>query len=82
MEVARAAALVRLALAVAAAALVSLTSPCHGAPQLGYYKGKCGLADVKAVVRGVVTARLARDRAITAVLLRMQFHDCFANVSH
>ncbi|PKI53705.1 hypothetical protein CRG98_025946 [Punica granatum] len=72
---ARMAALV-LALALA---LVSLVSPCQGALQAGFYKGKCGKADVEGVVRRVVVAQFNKDRTITAALLRMQFHDCFVN---
>lgn len=65
-----------------AMAVTSLMSPSSGALQAGYYKGKCRAADVEAVVARVVAARFASDPTITAGLLRLQFHDCFVNVSY
>ncbi|KAJ0052202.1 hypothetical protein Pint_01324 [Pistacia integerrima] len=51
----------------------------EGALQVGFYRGKCGIADVEAIVAGVVTARFVRDPTIVAALLRLQYHDCFVN---
>lgn len=50
--------------------------------QVGFYNGKCkGNADVEAIVRTVVTLSFLKDPTITPALVRMQFHDCFVNVS-
>ncbi|KAK6119871.1 hypothetical protein DH2020_046383 [Rehmannia glutinosa] len=60
----------------------TLSHQCHGGDvplQVGYYRGKCPLADVEAIVGGVVKAWYKRDPTIPAALLRMQFHDCFVN---
>ena len=54
---------------------------CYGALQVGFYRGKCGFADVEAIVAGVITAQFFRDPSTVAALLRLQFHDCFVNVS-
>lgn len=54
---------------------------CEGALEIGFYRGKCGIVDVEAIVAGVVTARFIRDPTIVAALLRLQYHDCFVNVS-
>ncbi|XP_010269889.1 PREDICTED: peroxidase 57-like [Nelumbo nucifera] len=59
--------------------LVNFTSLCFGALEVGFYRGKCGVADVESIVRGVVIARFSSDPTIVAALLRMQFHDCFVN---
>ncbi|KAF2321354.1 hypothetical protein GH714_040425 [Hevea brasiliensis] len=56
-----------------------LAGCCHGALQVGFYRGKCGFADVEAMVAGVITAQFLRDPTIVAALLRLQFHDCFVN---
>ncbi|KAK6163526.1 hypothetical protein DH2020_000390 [Rehmannia glutinosa] len=73
-----------LALIAFALALVfaTLSHQCHGGEvplQVGYYRGKCPLADVEAIVGVVVKAWYKRDPTIPAALLRMQFHDCFVN---
>ena len=52
-----------------------------GALQVGFYRGKCGFADVEAIAAGVITAQFFRDPSTVAALLRLQFHDCFVNVS-
>ncbi|KAJ6410555.1 hypothetical protein OIU84_007327 [Salix udensis] len=52
---------------------------CYGALQVGFYRGKCGFADVEAIVAGVITAQFFRDPSTVAALLRLQFHDCFVN---
>ncbi|CAK7336890.1 unnamed protein product [Dovyalis caffra] len=59
--------------------LVNFVGFCYGALQVGFYRGKCGFADVEAIVAGVITARLFRDPSTVAALLRLQFHDCFVN---
>lgn len=61
---------------------VNLTGHCDGALEVGFYRGKCGLFDVESLVRAVVTAKFLKDRTIAPALIRMQFHDCFVNVSH
>ena len=61
--------------------LVNLAGLCNGALQVRFYSGKCGFADVEAIVAGVITAQFFRDPTLVAALLRLQFHDCFANVS-
>lgn len=58
-----------------------LAGCCHGSLQVGFYVGKCGFADVEALVAGVISAHFLRDPTIVAALLRLQFHDCFVNVS-
>ncbi|KAK6163574.1 hypothetical protein DH2020_000438 [Rehmannia glutinosa] len=63
--------------------VVGAPHQCHGGDvplQVGYYKGKCPLADVEAIVGGIVKAWYKRDPTIPAALLRMQFHDCFVNL--
>lgn len=52
-----------------------------GGLKVGFYRGKCGIIDVETVVAAVVTANFIRDPSIVAALLRLQFHDCFTNVS-
>ncbi|KAK0590139.1 hypothetical protein LWI29_023155 [Acer saccharum] len=47
--------------------------------QLGFYRGKCGFADVEIIVADVVNARFIKDPTIVAALLRLHFHDCFVN---
>ncbi|XP_051134059.1 peroxidase 60 [Andrographis paniculata] len=48
--------------------------------QVGFYKNKCLLADVEAIVGNVVADwKKNNDSAIAAALLRMQFHDCFVD---
>lgn len=72
-------------LVIAALVLAAFCGQSQGAAtplQVGFYKGKCANADVEAVVGGVVRAWFAtKDNTIAAALLRMQFHDCFVNVS-
>ncbi|CAI0449737.1 unnamed protein product [Linum tenue] len=53
----------------------------HGALQVGFYRGKCGFADVEAIVGGVVSAQFFTDPSLLASLIRLHFHDCFVNVS-
>lgn len=70
--------------AVVAIGLVFLTfaGQCSGALEVGFYQGKCGrFVDVEGIVAGVVKTKFFRDRTIAAALIRMQFHDCFVNVS-
>ncbi|KAL0460042.1 UNVERIFIED_CONTAM: Peroxidase 60 [Sesamum latifolium] len=60
----------------------TLSGQCRGGDvplQVGFYRGKCGIADVEAIVGRVVLAQFMKDTTITAALLRMQFHDCFVN---
>ncbi|CAI0417338.1 unnamed protein product [Linum tenue] len=52
---------------------------CHGALQVGFYRGKCGFADVEAIVGGVVSAQFFTDPSLLASLIRLHFHDCFVN---
>ncbi|CAN0915966.1 Peroxidase 60 [Linum grandiflorum] len=52
---------------------------CYGALQVGFYRGKCGFADVETIVGGVVSSHLFRDPSILASLVRLHFHDCFVN---
>ncbi|EEF51655.1 peroxidase 60 [Ricinus communis] len=59
--------------------LGNLAGLCNGALQVGFYSGKCGFADVEAIVAGVVTPQFFKDPTIVAALLRLQFHDCFVN---
>ncbi|KAM7266632.1 hypothetical protein ACFE04_004529 [Oxalis oulophora] len=56
---------------------VRFTGYCHGALQVGFYRGKCGINDVEIIVAGVVVSRFFRDPTIVAALLRLHFHDCF-----
>ncbi|KAH8486553.1 hypothetical protein H0E87_025532 [Populus deltoides] len=58
---------------------VNFAGFCFGALQVGFYRGKCGFADVEAIVAGVITAQFFRDPSTVAALLRLQFHDCFVN---
>lgn len=59
---------------------VSLTGQCYGALEVGFYKRKC-FVDVERVVAAVVREKFFRDPTIVAALVRMQFHDCFVNVT-
>ncbi|PIN08092.1 Peroxidase [Handroanthus impetiginosus] len=43
--------------------------------KVGFYNSTCPRAEL--IIRGIVQQRFARDRSITAALLRMHFHDCF-----
>lgn len=61
--------------------LANFAGLCVSALQEGFYRGKCGVADVELIVAGVVTTRFFMDPTIVAALLRLQFHDCFVNVS-
>lgn len=61
--------------------ILNLTSHCYGALQLGFYNGKCRTSDVEDIVRRTVYSKFLRDRTIAPALIRMQFHDCFVNVS-
>lgn len=53
----------------------------YGGLQYGFYKGKCRTSDVEDIVRKTVYSKFLRDRTIAPALIRMQFHDCFVNVS-
>ncbi|GLT39892.1 hypothetical protein SLA2020_140590 [Shorea laevis] len=59
--------------------LANFAGLCLCALQEGFYRGKCGVADVELIVAGVVTTRFFMDPTIVAALLRLQFHDCFVN---
>lgn len=60
---------------------LSLASLVEGSLEIGFYRGKCGVADVELVVAGVVSQAFIRDPTIVAALLRLHFHDCFVRVS-
>lgn len=60
---------------------LNLSGHCYGALQFGFYNGKCRGSDVEDIVRKTVLSKFLVDRTITPALLRMQFHDCFVNVS-
>ncbi|GLU20846.1 hypothetical protein SLE2022_370250 [Rubroshorea leprosula] len=59
--------------------LANFAGLCVSALQEGFYRGKCGVADVELIVAGVVTTRFFMDPTIVAALIRLQFHDCFVN---
>ncbi|KAL1557607.1 peroxidase [Salvia divinorum] len=66
--------------ALASAALCGQSQGATPPLQVGFYQGRCGSANVEAIVGGVVRAWYAtKDKTIAAALLRMQFHDCFVN---
>lgn len=50
------------------------TAQCYAELQMGFYDRKCGRFNVEVVVRAVVTANYF------ALLIRLQFHDCFVKV--
>ncbi|KAM7496935.1 hypothetical protein LguiA_021349 [Lonicera macranthoides] len=69
-----------LALGLGLIMLMNLTGHCYGNElQVGFYTGKCKLADVESMVRLVVTSYFSNDSSIAPALIRMQFHDCFVN---
>ncbi|KAJ0941121.1 putative peroxidase [Helianthus annuus] len=70
-----------VALAVGFMIFLNLTGHCYGALEFGFYNGKCKLSDVEDIVRRTVYSKFLRDRTIAPALIRMQFHDCFVNVS-
>ncbi|KAJ4884653.1 Peroxidase superfamily protein [Raphanus sativus] len=53
----------------------TLTTPNEGKLRPGFYKEEC--ASAEEIVRGVVEGSVARNPRNAAVLLRLQFHDCF-----
>ena len=61
--------------------VLNLAGHCFGALQFGFYNGKCNNSIVEDIVRKTVYSKFLRDRSLTAALIRMQFHDCFVNVS-
>ncbi|KAM0874547.1 hypothetical protein ACQ4PT_037374 [Festuca glaucescens] len=69
----------RAVLLVVALSVLGLAT--GGVAQLknGFYMGKCGANNVETIVQGLVKARVARDAAIVAQLLRLQFHECAIN---
>ncbi|KAK6778668.1 hypothetical protein RDI58_025386 [Solanum bulbocastanum] len=46
--------------------------------QVGFYNTKARCPAAETIVRDTVRSRFSSDRTITAALLRMYFHDCFA----
>ncbi|KAL7173935.1 hypothetical protein ACSBR2_033238 [Camellia fascicularis] len=64
---------------------INFTGQCHGDGALqfrvGFYDGKCNGEDVEAIVRLVIQESYMKDPTLVAVLVRMQFHDCFVTVS-
>ncbi|KAL5791638.1 hypothetical protein ACOSP7_000232 [Xanthoceras sorbifolium] len=58
---------------------INLARLSNGELQVGFYRGKCGFADVEITVASVVTTWFLRDPTIVAALMRLQFHDCFVN---
>uniref|UniRef100_A0A7N0RFI7 Peroxidase n=1 Tax=Kalanchoe fedtschenkoi TaxID=63787 RepID=A0A7N0RFI7_KALFE len=60
-------------------ALSLFASQSYGQLKVGFYKGKCGSADVEAIVAGVIKQRFAADPTILPALLRLHFHDCFVS---
>ncbi|XP_050221395.1 peroxidase 60-like [Mercurialis annua] len=54
-----------------------LASLCNCSLEVGFYRDKCGVADVETIVAGVITPQFFRDPTLVAALLRLQFHDCF-----
>ncbi|PKH47891.1 peroxidase 60-like [Punica granatum] len=67
------------AVALALFLVLSAFTGRSSALQVGFYNRKCGFVDVEAIVRTVVSFRLAKDPTLVAALLRLQFHDCFVN---
>lgn len=63
-------------------AVLALVAGGRAQLQYGFYKGKCNASDVEAVVQSLVKARFAREAAIVAYLLRLQFHECAVNVRY
>lgn len=53
----------------------------YGGLQYGFYNGKCRTSDVEDIVRRTVYSKYLTNRKIAPALIRMQFHDCFVNVS-
>nr|XP_043623948.1 peroxidase 60 [Erigeron canadensis] len=58
---------------------LNLIGHCYGDLQFGFYKAKCGSADVEDIVRKTVIGKFFFDKTIAPALVRMQFHDCFVN---
>lgn len=59
--------------------IILVNHKCYGQLQVGFYKGKCGLVDVEAIVSSTIFNRFIKDPTIVAALVRMHFHDCFVN---
>jgi peroxidase len=70
----------RAVLLVVALSVLGLATSGLAQLKSGFYTGKCGANDVETIVQGLVKARVARDAAIVAQLLRLQFHECAVNV--
>lgn len=60
---------------------LNLVAHCYGNLQYGFYNGKCKTSDVETIVRNAVISKFFKDPTIAPALIRMQFHDCFVNVS-
>uniref|UniRef100_A0ACD5Z4C8 Uncharacterized protein n=1 Tax=Avena sativa TaxID=4498 RepID=A0ACD5Z4C8_AVESA len=69
----------RAVLLVVALSVLGLATGGLAQLKTGFYTGKCGGNDVETIVQGLVKARVARDAAIVAQLLRLQFHECAVN---
>jgi len=74
-----AAAHTRVVLLVVALSVLGLATGSLAQLKSGFYTGRCGGNDVETIVQGLVKARVARDAAIVAQLLRLQFHECAVN---
>lgn len=64
------------------AVLVALLCPAEAAVRelkVGYYAETC--PEAEGIVREVMARALAREARSVASVMRLQFHDCFVNVS-
>lgn len=65
-------------LTILIASSIAVQHVVHGAVQVGFYDATCSAAE--SIVKGAVQSAVALDGTIAASIIRLHFHDCFAQV--
>lgn len=63
-------------LTILIASSIAVQHVVHGAVQVGFYDATCSAAE--SIVKGAVQSAVALDGTIAASIIRLHFHDCFA----